>query len=119
MRCCKKRLAKYLKDMPDVVLNGPAPDQGAPHILNASFLGVRGEVLLHALEEKEIYVSTGSACSSHKKGNRILSAMGVTGERLDGAIRFSLSPFNTPEEMDQAAQAIREILPVLRRYKRR
>ena len=103
-----------------MLLNGPAPEQGAPHILNASFMGVRGEVLLHALEEKEIYVSTGSACSAHKKGrNRILNAMDVIGDRQEGAIRFSFCPFNTIEEMDVVAEEISIIIAMLRRFKRR
>lgn len=120
MRSCKLRLAKNLTELPDVLLNGPAPEQGAPHILNASFMGVRGEVLLHALEEKEIYVSTGSACSAHKKGrNRILNAMGVIGDRQEGAIRFSFCPFNTIEEMDVVAEEISTIIAMLRRFKRR
>ena len=120
MRDCKLRLAKNLTELPDVLLNGPAPEQGAPHILNASFMGVRGEVLLHALEEKEIYVSTGSACSAHKKGrNRILNAMGVLGDRQEGAIRFSFCPFNTIEEMDVVAEEISTIIAMLRRFKRR
>lgn len=120
MRSCKMRLTKNLTELPDVLLNGPAPEQGAPHILNASFMGVRGEVLLHALEEKEIYVSTGSACSAHKKGrNRILNAMGVIGDRQEGAIRFSFCPFNTIEEMDVVAEEISTIIAMLRRFKRR
>jgi len=120
MRACKVRLSKLLLGLPDVVLNGPHPESGAPHILNLSFLGVRGEVLLHTLEQKEIYVSTGSACSAHKKGkNRVLTAMGAVGPRQDGAIRFSLCPFNTMEEMDQAAEAIAESVSFLRRYRRR
>ena len=120
MRECKLHLASLLTAMPDVLINGPDADKGAPHILNASFLGVRGEVLLHALEEKEIYVSTGSACSAHKKGkNRILNAMGITGERQEGAIRFSFSPFNTLEEMDRVAEVIAFTITLLRRFKRR
>ncbi|MBQ6691778.1 MAG: aminotransferase class V-fold PLP-dependent enzyme, partial [Clostridia bacterium] len=120
MRECKLRLAKNLLAIPDVFINGPAPEEGAPHILNASFMGVRGEVLLHALEEKKIYVSTGSACSAHKKGkNRILNAMGVIGDRQEGAIRFSFSAFNTPEEMDETAEAIAGLLAMLRRFRRR
>lgn len=120
MRACKMRLAENLLTLPDVLINGPAPENGAPHILNVSFLGVRGEVLLHALEEKKIYVSTGSACSAHKKGkNRILNAMGVTGDRQEGAIRFSFSLFNTPAEMDEAAAAIAGLLGLLRRFRRR
>ncbi|MDD6045463.1 MAG: cysteine desulfurase family protein [Clostridia bacterium] len=120
MRSCKLHLAEMLTSLPDVLLNGPAVEAGAPHILNASFLGVRGEVLLHALEEKEIYVSTGSACSAHKKGkNRILNAMGITGERQEGAIRFSFSPMNTMEEVDRTAEVIASTITMLRRFKRR
>lgn len=116
----KLRLAKNLSFIRDAYINGPEPSLGAPHILNVSFLGVRGEVLLHALEEKGIYVSTGSACSTHKKGkNRILNAMGVVGDRQEGAIRFSICPFNTEGEMDIAADVIEEQLAFLRRFKRR
>ena len=116
----KLRLAKNLSFIRDAYINGPEPSLGAPHILNVSFLGVRGEVLLHALEEKGIYVSTGSACSAHKKGkNRILNAMGVVGNRQEGAIRFSICPFNTEDEMDITADVIEEQLAFLRRFKRR
>lgn len=120
MMALKLRLANNLLTIRDAVLNGPQPIEGAPHILNISFPGVRGEVLLHALEAKGIYVSTGSACSAHKKGgNRILGAMGVSGARQEGALRFSLCPHNTPEEMDAAAAAVAEQVAFLRRYKRR
>ena len=116
----KLRLAKNLSFIRDAYINGPEPSLGAPHILNVSFLGGRGEVLLHALEEKGIYVSTGSACSAHKKGkNRILNAMGVVGDRQEGAIRFSICPFNTEDEMDITADVIEEQLAFLRRFKRR
>lgn len=116
----KLRLAKNLSFIRDAYINGPEPSLGAPHILNVSFLGIRGEVLLHALEEKGIYVSTGSACSAHKKGkNRILNAMGVVGDRQEGAIRFSICPFNTEGEMDITADVIEEQLAFLRRFKRR
>ena len=88
-----------LDNIPDTVLNGPA--LGAPHILNISFLGTRGEILLHALEGKNIYVSTGSACSSHKsEKSHVLKAMGKTYEEQDSAIRFSLSPFLSQEDID-------------------
>lgn len=120
MRACKTRLAERLLSLPDVYLNGPAPEDGAPHILNVSFPGVRGEVLLHALEQREIYVSTGSACSAHKKGNnRVLAAAGVRGARQEGALRLSLCPFNTLEEMDRAAEEIGRQAEFLRRYQRR
>lgn len=120
MRACKMRLAERLLSLPDAYLNGPAPKDGAPHILNVSFPGVRGEVLLHALEQREIYVSTGSACSAHKKGNnRVLAAAGVRGARQEGALRLSLCPFNTLEEMDRAAEEIGRQAAFLRRYQRR
>ena len=117
---CKRRLASDLLTIPDALVNGPSVEGGAPHVLNVSFPGVRGEVLLNALSEREIYVSTGSACSAHKKGkNRVLEAIGVTGARAEGAIRFSLCPFNTLEEMDAAATAVAEQVAFLRRFQRR
>ena len=120
MRTCKRRLYEGLMTIPDVVLNGPALDEAAPHILNLSFLGVRGEVLLHAVEQFGVCVSTGSACSARKAGkNRILTAAGIIGPRQEGAIRFSLCPFNTVEEMDKAAQIISEQVNFLRKYRRR
>lgn len=116
----KRRLYSDLTRLRDVKLNGPDIEHGAPHILNVSFMGVRGEVLLNALSEKGLYVSTGSACAAHKRGkNRILTAMGITGERQDGAIRFSFSHFNTLAEADRAAQLIEEQVNILRRFKRR
>ncbi|MDP3448340.1 MAG: cysteine desulfurase family protein [Eubacteriales bacterium] len=120
MRSCKLRLWQNLSTIPDVLLNGPASEAGAPHILNVSFPGVHGEVLVNALSELEIYVSTGSACSTHKKGqNRMLGAMGITGARAEGALRVSLCPFNTLEEMDAAAATLAEQVTFLRRFQRR
>lgn len=116
----KKRLFDDLSRLRDVRLNGPEIGEGAAHILNVSFMGVRGEVLLNALSEKGLYVSTGSACAAHKRGrNRILNAMGITGDRQDGAIRFSFSHFNTEGEADTAAQMIEEQVNFLRRFRRR
>lgn len=70
-------------------------------VLNVSFLGTRGEVLLHTLEQDGIYVSTGSACSSNKKGqSHVLKAMGLKDREIEGALRFSFGRFNTMEEMD-------------------
>ena len=120
MRLCKRRLYEDLMTIPDVVLNGPSLDEAAPHILNLSFMGVRGEVLLHALEQFDVCVSTGSACAAKKAGkNRILTATGILGPRQEGAIRFSLCPFNTAEEMDKAAQIVSEQVKFLRKYRRR
>lgn len=120
MLAVKRRLFADLSVLRDVRLNGPDMEQAAPHILNLSFMGVRGEVLLNALSEKGLCVSTGSACAAHKRGrNRILNAMGITGERQDGAIRFSFSHFNTEKEADIAAELIAEQVNLLRRFKRR
>jgi cysteine desulfurase len=120
LRACKLRLANNLLTISDALVNGPAPEDGAPHILNISFPGVRGEVLVNALSERGVYVSTGSACSTHKKGqNRILAAMGITGARAEGAIRLSLCPFHTFEEMDAASGALAEQVAFLRRFQRR
>ena len=120
MLAVKKRLYSNLMAIRDVRLNGPEPELGAAHILNVSFMGVRGEVLLNALSEKGLLVSTGSACAAHKRGkNRILNAMGITGDRQDGAIRFSFSHFNTVAEADAAAGMIEEQVNILRRFRRR
>lgn len=110
---------KILSNIPDTVLNG-CKEKRAPHITNISFLGVRGEVLLHSLEAKGIYVSTGSACSSHKHElSHVLEAMTLDKERMEGAIRFSLSSFNTQEEIDYCVENLITIVKELRRYKRR
>ena len=95
-------------------------DEGAGHVINISFPGVRGEVMLHALEGKGVYVSTGSACSSKKrKLSPVLLEMGVSPDRAEWALRFSLSPHTTRQEIDYAAQALGEIYPALRRFQRR
>lgn len=120
MRDVKMRLYENLSRINDVVLNGPSPEEGAPYILNMSFMGVRGEVLLNSLSEKGLLVSTGSACAARHRGkNRILTAMGIKDARQDGAIRFSFSPENTVEEADKAAQMIEDSLSILRRFRRR
>ena len=91
-----------------------SPAGASPYILNIAFEDVRAEVLLHHLEQKGIYVSTGSACSSHKNTrSHVLSAMGVPAQLIDGAIRFSFSAFNTPEEISMTVDAIKEIIPVI------
>ncbi|MGB9780021.1 cysteine desulfurase family protein [Caldanaerobacter sp.] len=107
-------------EIKDVHLNGPEVEEGAPHILNVSFRGVRGEVLLHALEEEGIYVSTGSACSSKKRGeSHVLKAIGLKGDLLEGAIRFSLGIFNTEKDIDYTVDILKKKVDFLRRFKRR
>ena len=87
--------------------------------MSVSFAGVRSEVLLHALEEKGIYVSSGSACASnHPAISGVLKAIGVEKELLDSTIRFSFSEFTTREELTACLEALKELLPVLRRITR-
>lgn len=92
----------------------------APHIASVSFPGVRSEVLLHSLEDKGIYVSAGSACSSNKpEVSGTLRGIGLEKEYYEATIRFSFSLYNTVEEADQCVEALKELVPVLRKYKRR
>jgi cysteine desulfurase len=92
----------------------------APHIASISFPGVRSEVLLHALEEKGVYVSAGSACSSNKPAiSGTLKAIGLTKEYYDSTLRFSFSIFNTKEEVDYAVEVLSGLLPMLRRFTRK
>ena len=115
----KEHLAEGFLKLPDVRLNGMEIREGAPQILSASFLGVRSEVLLHTLEEKSIYVSAGSACSSHKrKAAGTLSAMGMEAAQRESTLRFSFSEENTFEEVDYALEVIGQVLTMLRRYSR-
>ena len=103
-----------------MTLNNPPGREGAPQIVSAGFEGVKSEVLLHALEEKGIYVSSGSACSSNHPGlSGTLKGVGVRQDLLDSTLRFSFGLFNTKEEIDYAAQQLEEILPVLRRFQRK
>ena len=113
----KNHFIEGVQELENVAVNGPACMDGAPHIVSVSFRGVRSEVLLHALEDKGIYVSAGSACSSHKpQPSATLTAMGIPKELLSSTIRFSFSVFTTMEEIDTTLEALRELLPVLRRF---
>ncbi|MDF2538270.1 MAG: hypothetical protein K0S76_1291 [Herbinix sp.] len=92
----------------------------APHIMNVSFQGVRSEVLLHSLEEKGVYVSAGSACSSHHPTPSVtLSAIGLDKNLMDSTLRFSMSELTTREEIEYTLVQIKEIIPKLRRYTRK
>lgn len=85
-------------------VNGPAPDHGAPHIINISFPGVKAEVLLHSLEAEKIYVSAGAACHArHSEPSHVLKAIGLDKKMIASALRFSFSLFNKKEEVIQAA----------------
>lgn len=115
----KSTLIELLQDMDGVVINGVGEDikKSAPHILSISFRGIKSEVLLHALEERGVYVSAGSACSSnHPALSGTLKAIHVEDALLDSTIRFSFSGFTTLEEIKYAASCLKEIVPALRRY---
>lgn len=120
----KKYMVEKLRALPEVTVNA-INEQGdvyetAPHIVSASFAGVRSEVLLHALEEKEIYVSSGSACSSNHPGlSGSLVAIGVKKELLDSTIRFSFSTNTKKEEIDYTITVLNDLLPKLRLFTRR
>lgn len=119
MYALREELIDKVKTIPDVVINGCPGREGAPHVASVSFRGIRSEVLLHALEEQEIYVSAGSACSAHKpQPSATLKAVGVEKELLGSTIRFSLSGFTTKDEIEYTCQKLEEIVPMLRRYTR-
>lgn len=104
-----------------VHINGAPKEAGAPHIVSVSFEGIdRAEVLLHALEERGIYVSSGSACASNKPGiSATLQGIGLDKKLLTATLRFSFSVYTTQEELDTALAALGELLPFYRRFTRR
>lgn len=116
MAALRNRLAKGITaNIPDVQIN--TPQRCAPHILNVSFAGIKAEVLLHALETEQIYVSSGSACSSHKKGepSYVLEAIGLDRKMIGGSIRFSLSEFTTEADIDKTVSSLTKMVAQLRR----
>ena len=116
----KNHMITRMGEIPEATVNSRMDLESAPQIVSVSFAGVRSEVLLHALEEKGVYVSSGSACSSnHPAISGTLKAVGVKKELLDSTPRFSFGMFNTLEEVDYAVDVLKELLPVLTRYRRR
>ncbi|WP_443659666.1 cysteine desulfurase family protein [Clostridium algidicarnis] len=114
----KAYFIEKLKEFEGVRINSPLKDEFSPYILNVSFKDIKGEVLLHALEDDDIYVSTGSACSSkNSRESRILKALLVPNDYLEGAIRFSFSEFTTKDEIDYTLQVLKKSLGFLRRVK--
>ena len=127
MTALKKKLTEGLLSMDNVWINGMSDraswyDTGlhAPHIVNASFIGVRSEVLLHTLEDRGICVSAGSACSSHKRaGSPTLTAIGCTKEEMESSLRFSFAGTTTEQEIDWTLQTLLDVVPMLRRFTRK
>lgn len=106
---------RITEEIEDVKINSSLGDDGAQHILSVSFKNVRGEVLVHYLEIKGIYVSTGSACSSRSKSSRILDAIGLQEEYVDGTIRISLGHFNHRGEVDYVIQNLKDSVADIRK----
>ena len=121
LQVLKQQLINGLKDIPDVFIQGQAAEGGgAPHIVSVSFADVRSEVLLHALEDRQIYISSGSACSSNKKlpVSTVLKEAHVPKELLESTVRFSFSSQTTAEEVAYCIEELHQIVPMLRKYTR-
>ena len=119
LHALKERFAAGIQLLEGTHIHGFIREGSAPHIVSVGFEGVRSEVLLHALEERGIYVSSGSACSSnHPSVSGVLKAIGSEAVWLDSTLRFSFSDLNTEEEADICLEALRGLLPALRRYRR-
>lgn len=120
MRCLKEHFIEGVTRIENTTIHGLYDATSAPHIISVGFAGIRSEVLLHALEEKGIYVSSGSACASnHPQVSGVLKGIGAGQEFLDATLRFSLSEFTTLEEIDYTLDTLYNIVPVLRKYTRR
>lgn len=115
----KERFIQAVTTIPGVSVNGKTGRDSAPHIVSVSVEGVRAEVLLHSLEDKQIYVSSGSACSSNKPAvSRTLKGIGLKQNLLDSTVRFSFSVHTTEEEIDYAADVLKTLVPALQKYTR-
>ncbi len=115
----KDYMTDRLGEIEGCVINSKKGNGSAPQIVSVSFEGVRSEVLLHALEDKGVYVSSGSACSSNHPGiSGTLKGIGVSQKLLDSTIRMSFGIFSTKEEVDYTIDVLKELVPVLRRYQR-
>lgn len=115
----REMLISLTADIPELIVNGPEGRGGAPHILSLTVPGVRAEVLLHALEEKGVYVSSGSACATNRPHlSGTLAAIHLQREYMDSTIRISLSCMSTEEDIRQASDALHQIVPFLRKYTR-
>lgn len=115
----KERFITGLAKIDGIKVNGLAGRDGAPHVVSVSIAGIRSEVMLHALEDRGVYVSAGSACASNKPAtSATLKAIGVEKQFLDATLRFSFSVLTTEEEIDYTLQQMYELIPMLRRYTR-
>ncbi len=114
----KEHLVEGLEKIDDVTIHGMPLREGAPQIVNVAFHGVGAEVLLHTLEDYGIYISAGSACSTHKRsGSPTLTAMQIPAKEMASSVRFSFCETNTIEEIDRTLEVLNDVLPKLRRYR--
>ncbi len=119
MRELKTHFLEGLQKLDNTTVHGYTDERSAPHIISVGIAGVRSEVLLHALEEKGIYVSSGSACASnHPAISGVLKGIGTPKEYLDATLRFSMSEFTTKEEIDYTLETLYNCVPMLRKYTR-
>lgn len=117
---CKEAFVNGVQSIEGAQVNGKTGRDSAPHIVSVSFDGIRSEVLLHSLEERNIYVSAGSACASNKPAvSATLKGIHLDQSLLDATIRFSFGAYTTLDEIDYAIDSLRAILPVLRKYRRK
>lgn len=120
MRELKGHFIDGISKIENTTVHGMTDENSAPHIISVGFAGIRSEVLLHTLEDKGIYVSSGSACASnHPAVSGVLKGIGAPREYLDATIRFSMSEFTTKEEIDYTLETLYNCVPVLRKYTRR
>lgn len=119
MRRLKEHFIEGVSRIENTTIHGLYDATSAPHIISVGFAGIRSEVLLHALEEKGICVSSGSACASnHPAISGVLKGIGAKKEYLDATLRFSMSEFTTPDEIDYTLETLYNLVPVLRKYTR-
>ena len=119
MRALKQHFIEGVQKIDHTVIHGLYDETSAPHIISVGFAGIRSEVLLHTLEDKGIYVSSGSACASnHPAVSGVLRSIGAAQEYLDATIRFSMSEFTTKEEIDYTLETLYNCIPMLRKYTR-
>ena len=119
MRELKQHFIEGVTKLENTTIHGLYDETSAPHIISVGFAGIRSEVLLHALEDKGIYVSSGSACASnHPQVSGVLKGIGASQEFLDATLRFSMSEFTTREEIDYTLENLYNIVPMLRKYTR-
>ncbi|MEA3452901.1 MAG: cysteine desulfurase family protein [Patescibacteria group bacterium] len=112
----KNQLRQGLLEISKVKINGPQDENGLCHILSATFFGIEGEATVASLDLEGICVATGSACSSHSlESNQSLLSIGLTPQEVNSTVRFSLSRFNTKEEINKTLEVLKDIVEKLRK----